>query len=154
MTTTTDSHNTPPASGTTTLRVRYVECDPMGVVHHSSYLPWMEIGRTELLREVGESYATLEASGVFMVVTKAEIKYRRPLRYDDVIEIRTKVDKASKVKLHHSYEIAIIERDGKAPDFTDPAVPADGVCAIGSTELACVGHDGRPKAMPEWLIGG
>jgi acyl-CoA thioester hydrolase len=125
----------------------------MGVVHHSSYLPWMEIGRTELLREVGESYATLEASGVFMVVTKAEIKYRRPLRYDDVIEIRTKVDKASKVKLHHSYEIVLIERAGSATDFADPAVPADGVCAVATTELACVGSDGRPKAMPDWLVG-
>ncbi|MFK7758969.1 MAG: acyl-CoA thioesterase [Phycisphaerales bacterium] len=153
MTTTTDSRNTPPASGTHQLRVRYVECDPMGVVHHSSYLPWMEIGRTELLRDVGESYATLEVSGVFMVVTKAEIKYRRPLRYDDVIEIRTKVEKASKVKLHHSYEIVLIERDGQAPDFSDPAVPTDGVCASGSTELACVGSDGRPKGMPEWLTG-
>ncbi len=125
----------------------------MGVVHHSSYLPWMEIGRTELLREVGESYATLEASGVFMVVTKAEIKYRRPLRYDDVIEIRTKVDKASKVKLHHSYEIVLIERGGSAPDLADPAVPADGVCAVATTELACVGSDGRPKVMPMWLVG-
>lgn len=124
----------------------------MGVVHHSSYLPWMEIGRTELLRDVGESYATLEASGVFMVVTKAEIKYRRPLRYDDVIEIRTKVDKASKVKLHHSYEIVLIERDGQSPDPTDPAIPADGICALGSTELACVGSDGRPKGLPEWLV--
>lgn len=149
----TESHTTPPSSGTHQLRVRYVECDPMGVVHHSSYLPWMEIGRTELLRDVGESYATLEASGVFMVVTKAEIKYRRPLRYDDVIEIRTKVDKASKVKLHHSYEIVLIERAGQSPDPSDPAVPADGSCAVASTELACVGSDGRPKAMPDWLVG-
>ncbi len=150
----TDPHQTPPAAGTTTLRVRYVECDPMGVVHHSSYLPWMEMGRTELLRAVGESYASMEEAGVFMVVTKAEIKYRRPLRYDDVIEIRTKVDKASKVKLHHSYEIVLIERAGSAPDLADPAVPTDGVCAVGSTELACVGSDGRPKAMPDWLVGG
>ena len=148
----TETHTTPPSSGTHQLRVRYVECDPMGVVHHSSYLPWMEIGRTELLREVGESYATLEASGVFMVVTKLEVKYRRPIKYDDVIEIRTKVDKASKVKLSHSYEMVLVERLGKAPDFTDPAVPSDGVCAIATTELACVGSDGRPKALPEWLV--
>ena len=125
----------------------------MGVAHHSSYLPWMEMGRTELLRAVGESYVDLEEAGVFLVVTKVEVKYRRPIRYDDVIEIRTKVDKASKVKLHHSYEIALTERCGKAPDPNDPAVPSDGVCAIASTELACVGSDGRPKAMPEWLVG-
>ncbi len=135
---------TPPKSGTHQLQVRYVECDPMGVVHHSSYLPWMEMGRTELLREIGKSYAALEAQGVFLVVTKVEVKYRRPLRYDDVVEIRTKVDKTSKVKLHHSYEIVLVERNGEKPEQ---------ICAIATTELACVGPDGRPKALPDWLVG-
>lgn len=123
----------------------------MGVVHHSSYLPWMEMGRTELLRDVGMSYAALETEGVFLVVTKVEVKYRRPLKYDDKVEIRTKVDKTSKVKLHHSYEIVLVERLGKAPDASDPSVPSDGVCAVATTELACVGTDGRPKALPGWL---
>ena len=59
-------------------------------------MPWMEMGRTELLRDVGMSYAALEAEGVFLVVTKVEVKYRRPLKYDDLVEIRTKVDKASR----------------------------------------------------------
>ena len=146
---------TPPTTGTTRLRVRYVECDPMGVAHHSSYLPWMEMGRTELLREVGESYAALEAAGVFLVVTKLEVKYRRPIRYDDVIELRTSVSGATKVKLMHSYELVLVERCGKTPDHAaDASVPLDGVCAIASTEIACVGGDGRPRALPGWLIGG
>lgn len=115
----------------------------MGVVHHSSYLPWMEMGRTELLREVGESYAQLEADGVFLVVTKVEVKYRRPLKYDDLVEIRTKVEKTSKVKLHHSYEMVLVDRNGEK---------SDQVCAIATTELACVGEDGRPKVLPEWLM--
>ncbi len=134
---------TPPASGSLQLRVRYVECDPMGVVHHSSYLPWMEMGRTELLRSVGKSYAAMEADGVFLVVTKVEVKYRRPMKYDDLVEIRTKVEKASKIKLHHSYEIVLVERGGEA---------ADQVCAVASTELACVGDDGRLTALPGWLV--
>ncbi len=149
----TTPQSTHPKSGTHQLHVRYVECDPMGVVHHSSYLPWMEMGRTELLREVGMSYAALEAAGVFLVVTKVEVKYRRPLKYDDLVEIRTKVDKASKVKLHHSYEIVLVERLGKAPDVSDPSVPSDGVCAVATTELACVGGDGRPRALPASLAG-
>jgi acyl-CoA thioester hydrolase len=143
---------TPPSAGTTSIRVRYVECDPMGVAHHSSYLPWMEMGRTELLREVGESYAALEQAGVFLVVTKLEVKYRRPIRYDDVIEIRTRVAGSTKVKLMHSYELVLVERAGVAPNpAEDPSVPTDGVCAIATTEIACVGSDGRPRAMPEWL---
>jgi len=116
----------------------------MGVVHHSSYLPWMEMGRTELLRSVGESYAELEKAGVFLVVTKVEVRYRRPLRYDDLVEIRTRVDKTSKVKLHHSYEIVLVERGGEA---------SEQVCAVATTELACVGEDGRPRALPAWLAG-
>ena len=126
----------------------------MGVAHHSSYLPWMEMGRTELLRAVGESYAALEAAGVFLVVTKVEVKYRRPIRYDDVVELRTSVTGASKVKLHHGYELVLVERAGKVPDVSkDASVPVDGVCAVGSTELACVGGDGRPRALPGWLVG-
>jgi acyl-CoA thioester hydrolase len=143
---------TPPGAGTTRIRVRYVECDPMGVAHHSSYLPWMEMGRTELLREVGESYAALEEAGVFLVVTKLEVKYRRPIRYDDVIEIRTRVSGSTKVKLMHSYELVLVERAGASPDpAKDPSVPADGVCSIATTEIACVGSDGRPRALPDWL---
>tara|TARA_R110002072_G_scaffold42064_9_gene117833 strand:+ start:124783 stop:125154 length:372 start_codon:yes stop_codon:yes gene_type:complete len=118
----------------------------MGVAHHSSYLPWMEMGRTELLRAVGQSYAQLEADGVFLVVTKAELKYRRPLKYDDLIEIRTKVEKTSKVKLVHSYELVLVERGGES---NGQAVGQ--VCAIGRTELACVGEDGRPRVLPGWL---
>jgi len=132
----------PPTAGSFQLRVRYVECDPMGVVHHSSYLPWMEMGRTELLRSVGESYAAMEADGVFLVVTKVEVKYRRPMKYDDLVEIRTRVEKTSKIKLHHSYEIVLVERGGEA---------SEQVCAVASTELACVGDDGRPTALPGWL---
>ncbi len=135
---------TPSTAGSFQLRVRYVECDPMGVVHHSSYLPWMEMGRTELLRDVGSSYADLEADGVFLVVTKVEVKYRRPLRYDDLVEIRTTVDKASRVKLHHSYEIVLVERGGES---------ADEICAIAATELACVDAEGKIRALPAGLGG-
>lgn len=146
--------DTPPTTGSTRIRVRYVECDPMGVAHHSSYLPWMEMGRTELLRAVGESYAALEAAGVFLVVTKVEVKYRRPIRYDDVIELRTTVTGTSKVKLMHGYELVLVERGGETPDHAaDPSVPLDGVCAVGSTEIACVGSDGKPRALPVWLVG-
>ncbi len=136
--------STPPTTGTIQIRTRYVECDPMGVVHHSSYLPWMEMGRTELLRAGGASYAELESDGVFLVVTKVEVKYRRPLKYDDLIEIRTKMDKGSKVKLHHSYEIVLIDRLGEA---------ADEICAIAKTELACVDVNGSIRVLPGWLLG-
>lgn len=136
------------------VRVRYCECDPMGVAHHASYAPWLEMGRTELLREQGQSYKALEAAGVFLVITKLEIRYRRPVLYDDVVEIRTRVAGGSRIKIRHEYEVALAERDGGAPDPADPRTPTDGVCAIGATELACVNGAGRPGPLPEWLVAG
>lgn len=135
------------------LRVRYAECDPFGVAHHSSYVAWLEMGRTELLRDIGMTYATMELAGDFLVVTKLELKYRRPIRYDDVLEIRTTVQSCSGVRIRHSYEVVLVERLGTAPDPADPATPRDGVCAIATTELACVGAEGRPKQLPKWLTG-
>lgn len=142
--------------GTTRLRVRYAECDPMGVVHHSSYVPWFEMGRTELLRSMGLSYAALEARGVFLVITKLDVRYRRPIKYDDVIEVRTRVVGGSRVKIRHEYELHLVERLGVAfgdlDPARDPSVPADGRCSAASTELACVNTQGRPVELPEWLI--
>jgi len=141
----------PSRAGSTRLRVRYAECDPMRVAHHASYPIWMEEARTHLLRVSGVSYADLEEQGVFLVITKLEIKYRRPIRYDDVIEVRVRHVPAGRIKIRHEYELALVERLGATPDATDPATPRDGVCAVASTELACVGADGRPMQLPEWL---
>lgn len=142
-----------PTRGAIRVRVRYAECDPMNVAHHASYAPWLEMGRTELLREGGVSYAELEKAGVFLVVTKLELRYRRPLIYDDVVEVRTSAHESGRIKIRHSYELVLVERMGGAPDAQrDPRVPLDGVCGVATSELACVGRDGRPTALPEWLV--
>lgn len=141
----------PQPAGVVRVRVRYCECDPMGVAHHASFVPWLEMGRTELLRHSGVSYAQLEAAGVFLVVTKLDLRFRRPARYDDVLEVRTRFVGGSRVKLRHEYEIAVIEPgDGAAGRLTDNG----GVLAAGSTELACVGTEGRIRELPPWLIEG
>lgn len=126
------------------LRVRYCECDPMGVAHHAAYLPWLEMARTELLRVSGVSYAQLEQAGVFLVIAKLDARYRRPIRYDDVVEVRTRVVGQSRVKIGHEYELLVVERDGSP-------IEAPEVAAAASTTLACVGRDGRPMGLPEWL---
>lgn len=124
----------------------------MAVAHHASYAPWLELARTELLRDVGVTYASMEASGAFLVVTKLELRYRRPIRYDDVIEVRTQVIGGSRIKIRHEYQLALIERLGNTPDPADPATPIDGICTVASTELACVDRSGRPRELPDWLI--
>ena len=133
-----------PRAGNTRLRVRYCECDPMNVAHHAAYIPWLEIGRTELLRAGGVAYAQLERAGVFLVIAKLEAAYRRPVLYDDVVEVRTRVTSASRVKVVHAYEIAVVERAGEATEI---------VAAVAGSTLACVDRDGRVQTLPAWLAG-
>lgn len=125
----------------------------MCVAHHGSYAVWLEEARTEMLRQSGISYADMEASGAFLVITRMELKYRRSIKYDDVIAIRVDASAMGRTRLRHEYKLVLIERMGKKPDPTDPGTPIDGVCAIATTELACVDTNGRPGAMPAWLLG-
>jgi acyl-CoA thioester hydrolase len=145
-----------PSSGALRVRVRYCECDPMGVVHHGAYIPWLEMGRTELLRDAGVSYAQLEAAGVFLVIVKLEASYKRPGFYDDLVEVRTRVVGGSRVKILHEYEVVRVEAAGghlSASGITpgQGAMVGD-VLIEGSSMLACVDRSGRPCAMPEWLV--
>lgn len=126
-----------PVTGGVRLRVRYCECDPFGVAHHASYAPWLEIARTEMLRGSGVTYRQMEEAGVFLVIARMEISYRRPIRYDDEVEVRTRVVGGSRVKLEHTYEIV---RAGEAEVLTTAA-----------TTLVCVGADGKVRPLPEWL---
>lgn len=88
------------------LRVRYAETDQMGVVYHARYLDWLEIGRTEMLREQGLEYRSLEEQyGLLLPVVDVSIQYRKPARYDDEVLLATRVDTASNVRLECSYEI-------------------------------------------------
>ncbi|MEC0211134.1 thioesterase family protein [Paenibacillus ehimensis] len=88
-----------------TLRVRYQETDQMGVVYHANYLNWFEVGRTELIRELGMPYQTLEARGLLLPVIEADLKFRSPARYDDLVTIDTKVIDATNLRIRFAYEI-------------------------------------------------
>ena len=117
------------------IRVRYAETDRMGLLHHANYLVYFEQARTELLRQAGMTYRDLEDQGFLLVLTKVEVRYLRPARYDDVLTIRTTVTRATPVRLEHRYEVF---RGGVM------------ICE-GATTLACVDRDGRPQALPELL---
>ncbi len=129
----------------TRIRVRYCECDPMGVAHHAAYIPWLEIGRTELLRQTGETYAALERSGLLLVVVKLDVRYRRPVRYDDVVEVRTEWSGGSRVKIEHTYEVLVVEPGANTPE----SVPF--VAAAASTTLGCIDREGKIRELPAWL---
>src|SRR4051812_4960523 len=88
-----------------TFRVRYVECDPMGYMHHSHFLPMFEMGRTEMLRQSGISYRELEERDVLFAVTKIAVNFKRPARYDDQLELVTRVTRQTHVRIEHAYEM-------------------------------------------------
>jgi acyl-CoA thioester hydrolase len=118
---------------TFTLRVRYPECDPMGYLHHSIYLQYFEMGRVELLRTLGHSYADLEKQGVFFVVVKAEVKYKSPARFDDELTVLTRIVRQTHVRIDHAYEVR-----------KDAVLVAE-----ATTTIACVDREGKLVAIPE-----
>jgi acyl-CoA thioester hydrolase len=79
------------------------------------------------------------------VIVRLDVRYRRPIRYDDVVEVRTAWSGGGRVKIEHAYELVVVERDGAACD--EPA-------AAAATTLACVDRSGRPRALPAWLVHG
>src|SRR3954463_1704623 len=90
---------------TISIRVRYPEVDAMGYLHHSRYFQYFEMGRVELLRSMGHSYADLEKAGIFFAVVKVECRYRAPARYDEELSLLTKITKQTTVRIDHQYEL-------------------------------------------------
>jgi len=92
-------------SKTTKVKVRYGETDQMGVVYHGNYLQYLEIGRTEWLRNLGISYKDMEQQGIMLPVVVLNIKYCKPAVYDDILSITTTLLKLPQVSIEFNYEI-------------------------------------------------
>ena len=127
----------PVESCETEIRVRYAEVDRMGVVHHSRFWVYFEMGRTELLRANGVDYRSLEEQGVFFVVVRCSAKFISPARYDDGLTLTTRTTKTHQAKLDHSYELKRL---------SDAAL-----VATGETTLACVNAQGQVMAIPDFV---
>jgi acyl-CoA thioester hydrolase len=100
------SSNHDPSVNETRLRVRYAETDQMGVVYHSNHLIWFEIGRVELMRQLGFSYRDMERDdNCFIAVAEARCRYRAPIYYDDEVVVRTKLKSVRESVVHFTYEL-------------------------------------------------
>lgn len=89
----------------TKLRVRYAEVDSMRYVYHGNYASYYEVGRTELMRNMGSSYKKLEDEGVMLPVIHLECHFIRPARYDDEISILTRIQRFTRTQITFSYRI-------------------------------------------------
>ena len=117
------------------VRVRYAECDPMNIVHHSVYPVWMELARTELLRAQGAAYRDLEAAGTFFVVARMSLRYRKPAKYDDLLTVEVQALPSAGVKIEHRYRIL---RD-------------DELLVTAETTLVCLDREGKLQPVPAAL---
>ena len=118
------------------LRVRFAETDAMGIVHHSRYLPYLEEARVEYLRSLGHPYVELRAEGVDYAVLEAFVQYRRPLRFDEVVQVHLRFGAATRASFQMAYLLTV----------------GDEVRATAVTVHGCVNAAGKPVRMPAWLL--
>jgi acyl-CoA thioester hydrolase len=130
------SSNHPQAINETRLRVRYAETDQMGVVYHSNHFIWFEVGRVELLRQLGFSYRDMESKdGRFIAVAEAKCRYRAPVRYDEEVVVRTQLLNVRDSVVHFGYELRRAEDDA--------------LLAEGETTHIVTDADMKIAALPE-----
>lgn len=123
---------------TSSYRVLYCDADPMGVVYHANYLKLAELGRNDFCRQCGMSYRDVEAAGFILPVVDTRVKYLRPAKFDDLLEIRTWVARRTRVRLEFQFEILRDEQ----------------VLVYGNTVLASLTREGRPVKLPPEMEAG
>ena len=122
----------------TKIRVEYHHTDQMGIVHHSNYIKFFEVARTEWLRAMGITYAEMERRGVMMPIVDVAVKYRNPALYDELISVTAFVDEAPMARMTFRYEVR--GEDGRE-------------IATGSTTLGFIdSQTRRPQRAPQWLL--
>jgi acyl-CoA thioester hydrolase len=121
------------------VRVRYSDTDQMGMAYHGNYVPWFEVGRTEMLRAQGMSYREVEAAGFRMPVLEVRCSYLKPARYDDELAIETVLAELGRASLRFEYRVVRL---------------ADGeLLARGMTRHCFLDREGRPVRPPAFFVG-
>lgn len=118
------------------IRVRFAETDAMGIVHHSRYLPYLEEARVAYLRDIGHPYTDWQADGLDSAVLEAYVRYRSPLRFDDVFDVHLALASATRTTFQLAYLITVGDR------VASTAVTVHGMVTAG----------GRPARLSPWLV--
>ena len=120
------------------IRVIYADTDAMGIVYHANYFRWFEIGRTELLREMGVVYAELETEGYYLPLTRSSCHYLAPARYDETIIVETTISYFRRASIKFDYSILDDKRET--------------VLVEGCTLHAFTNADGKIVRAPRGLV--
>lgn len=105
-------------------RVRYQETDRMGIVYHSNYIVWFDMGRTEFMRSLGYEYSQLEGEGIWLPIIEVGCQYKSPARYDDEITVETHIEELTRVRIKFGYKVSRGE-DILVEGFTVQAFTSD-----------------------------
>ena len=125
-------------SNFTKVRVIYADTDAMGIVYHTNYIKWFEVGRNELMRQLGVAYTELEKLGLNMPLTKVSCHYLLPAKYDQLLTVETKFDYIKRASIRfNSY---IWDEEGKK------------LLVEGYTIHACTNMEGKIRRIPQLLL--
>lgn len=123
-------------TSTAKVRVRFAETDAMGVVYHANYLPWCEVARLELIGSIGLSYRKMNEDGFHLPVVEAHLNYKRPAKFDDIVEIKASIKTKPSIKVKVEYEMY-----------------ANGVLLVsGYTMHVFVNREGLPVRPPKEVL--
>jgi acyl-CoA thioester hydrolase len=122
----------------TTLRVRYAETDAMGIVYHTNYIVWFEVGRGEFMRQRGGNYREFEDQGLYLPVSEVDARFLASARYDDEVVVRTSVEELRSRMITLYYEV-VMKDTGQ-------------VLVTGHTKHLCVDREGRVRRLPLDLL--
>lgn len=128
----------------TELTVRYCETDQMGIVHHSRYYPWFEVGRTEFFASGGMSYGDMECQGIMLPLLETHCRYIVPARYEDVVIIKTSIAALTPVKITFQYD-AVRKKDSVLLAHGETTL------VFANTELKPVNLKKRNPALWEYV---
>lgn len=129
------------ASSRVELRVRYSETDQMGIVYHANYLPWCEVGRTELIRQLWKPYAEIERDGYRLAVTDVALRYHRSARYDDLIRVETHLEEVRSRSVTFGYRVLRVDSGAETT-----------LLVSATTKLVSVDPRGGPAKLPTALV--
>lgn len=135
----------------TSFRVRYQESDQMGVVYHANYLNWFEIGRTEMIRELGYTYRGMEEEGILLPVVDLDVQYKSPARYDDRVTVFTRMTAFYPLRINYAYEVRRLNEEewsmlGKVHQFGGNVLPGEKL-VTGATRHVWVNKDWKPARL-------
>ena len=117
------------------IRVSYRDTDKMGVVYYANYFVFFEMGRTELMRQIGFTYDEMEKQGLYFPVVNAQCNYHAPAHYDDLITVETTISELKNVTVTFSYKIKCDDK----------------VLVTGSTKHPLVNYAFKPTRIPQNL---